>query len=168
MTQDVTVRDAEDSDLEEIVAIYNQVLATTPAMWREQPTSMAERHAWLDETRAGDFPVLVAADTSGLLGFAACSPFRDWPGYSRTVEHSIHMRADARGRGIGTVLLSALEDQVRSLQAHVMVAGIDATNEGSVRFHQRAGFVEVARMPEVGQLRGEWRDLVLVQKILAR
>jgi phosphinothricin acetyltransferase len=65
-------------------------------------------------------------------------------------------------------LLSTLEDRVRSLQAHVIVAGIDATNEGSVRFHQRAGFVEGARMPEVGQLRGEWRDLVLVQKILAR
>jgi L-amino acid N-acyltransferase YncA len=168
MTPDVTVRDAQDTDLEEIASIYNQVLATTPAMWREQPTSMAERQAWFEEKRAGGFPVLVAADTSGLLGFAACGPFRDWPGYARTVEHSIHIRADARGRGIGTELLSTLEDRVRSLQAHVMVAGIDANNEGSVRFHQRAGFVEVARMPEVGQLRGEWRDLVLVQKILAR
>jgi phosphinothricin acetyltransferase len=47
-----------------------------------------------------------------------------------------------------------------------MVAATDATNEGSIRFHQRSGFVEVARMPEVGQLRGKWRDLVLMQKIL--
>jgi phosphinothricin acetyltransferase len=47
-----------------------------------------------------------------------------------------------------------------------MVAATDAANEGSIRFHQRAGFVEVGRMPEIGQLRGDWRDLVLIQKVL--
>ncbi|MGA7418665.1 MAG: N-acetyltransferase family protein [Acidimicrobiales bacterium] len=166
MTHDVTVRDAEENDLEAIVSIYNQVVATTSAMWREQPTSMAERRAWLSETRTKGLPVLVATDTSGVLGFASCAPFRDWPGYARTVEHSIHVHADARGRGIGARLLSALEVQARGLRVHVMVAGIDATNEGSMRFHQRAGFVEVARMPEVGRHRGQWRDLVLLQKIL--
>ena len=162
----VVVRDAEESDLGEIVSIYNQVLATTSAMWREEPTSTTERRAWLAETRARGHPALVATDASGVLGFASCGPFRDWPGYARTVEHSIHVRTDARGRGIGARLLSSLEGQARGLQVHVMVAGIDATNEGSMRFHQRAGFVEVARMPEVGRLRGEWRDLALLQKIL--
>ena len=76
------------------------------------------------------------------------------------------MRRDVRGRGIGTLLLASVEDRARSLEAHVMVAAIDATNQGSIRFHERVGFVEVARMPEVGWHRGSWRTLVLVQKTL--
>jgi L-amino acid N-acyltransferase YncA len=166
VTDEVVVREAEPADLREIVAIYNEVLATTSAIWSDQPTSVAEREVWLTGKRAGNYPVLVASDSSGVLGFATCGPFRAWPGYAGTVEHSIHIRTDARGHGIGAMLLSSLEDRARSLGTHVMVAGIDATNDGSIRFHRRAGFVEVARMPEVGQLRGTWRDLVLMQKIL--
>ena len=71
------------------------------------------------------------------------------------------------GAGVGTVLLAALEDRARSVGVHVMVAALDAANGGSLRFHERAGFIEVGRLSEVGQLRGNWRDLVLVQKILA-
>ena len=166
MADDVVIRDAERSDVAEIVSIYNEVLATTSAIWREQPTSVGEREQWLDDKRAAHHPVLVAVDASGVLGFVACGPFRDWPGYARTIEHSIHVRPDVRGRGVGTLLLASLEDRARSSGIHVMVAATDATNQGSIRFHQRAGFVEVGRMPQVGQLRGEWRDLVLIQRIL--
>ncbi|HXA31473.1 MAG TPA: GNAT family N-acetyltransferase [Acidimicrobiales bacterium] len=167
MAEDVVIRDAERSDLGEIVTIYNDVLVTTSAIWTEQPTSVGEREQWLDAKRAADHPVLVAVDASGVLGFVACGPFRDWPGYAKTIEHSIHVRPDVRGRGVGRLLLATVEDRARSLGMHVMVAATDASNEGSIRFHQRAGFVEVGRMPEVGRLRGAWRDLVLIQKILA-
>ncbi len=109
---------------------------------------------------------MVAEDSSGVLGFIAAGPFRPWPGYATTCEHSIHVRRDARGRGIGAGLLAGIQDALCSRGTHVMVAGIDAANDGSLRFHVRAGFVEVARMPEVGLLKGSWRDLVLVQKTL--
>jgi L-amino acid N-acyltransferase YncA len=167
VANDVVIRDAERSDLEAIVSIYNDVLATTSAIWREQPTSVGERERWLNDKRAALYPVLVAADASGVLGFVACGPFRDWPGYAKTMEHSIHVRPDVRGRGLGALLLASVEERARSLGVHVMVAATDAANEGSIRFHRRAGFVEVGRMPEVGQLRGDWRDLVLIQKVLS-
>lgn len=166
MADDVVIREAERTDIAEIVSIYNDVLATTSAIWREQPTSVGERDQWLDDKRTARHLVLVAVDTSGALGLITYQRFRDWPGYVKTIEHTIHVRPDVRGRSVGTLLLASLEERARSLDVHVMVAATDATNEGAVRFHQRAGFVEVARTPEVGQLRGDWRDLVLMQKIL--
>ncbi|HEY1466605.1 MAG TPA: GNAT family N-acetyltransferase [Acidimicrobiales bacterium] len=167
MADVVVIREAQHSDITEIVSIYDDVLATTSAVWREQPTTSGERERWLDDKQGANHPVLVAVDASGVLGFVSYRPFRDWPGYAHTIEHTIHVRPDARGRGVGALLLASVEDRARSNGVHVMVAATDATNQGSIRFHQRAGFIEVGRMPEVGQLRGTWRDLVLMQKILA-
>jgi L-amino acid N-acyltransferase YncA len=160
------IRIAEERDLPAIVTIYNDVLETTFSIWSEKRASVSERRAWLIQAAALDYPVLVAEDHSGVLGFVAAGPFRPWPGYATTCEHSIHIRGDARDRGLGRRLLAALEDALRHRGIHVMVAGIDAGNRGSLRFHARAGFTEVARMPEVGFVRGSWRDLILVQKVL--
>jgi L-amino acid N-acyltransferase YncA len=161
------IRPAEEADLPAIVAIYNDVMRTTFTIWREQPTSLAERRTWLAEASAHRHPVLVASDGSGVLAFIAAEPFRPWPGYAATWEHSIHVRRDVRSHGIGRRVLDAMESVLRARDAHVMVAGIDAENDGSLRFHARAGFLETGRMPQVGRMRGSWRDLVLVQKTLS-
>src|SRR4029079_15022920 len=95
--------------------------------------------------------------------------FRDsvrWPGYAPTVEHSIHVREDCWGRGIGRSLIDALVAHARAEGKHVMVAGIDSENVGSIRFHERCGFVEVARMPGIGFKFGRWLTLVLLQRRL--
>lgn len=161
-----TVRPARRSDVQEIVAIYNHVLRTSFAIWSERAVTQREREAWLADSAALGFPVLVAEEGSGVVGFAAAGPFRHWPGYATTAEHSIHVRPDARRRGVGTRLLARLEVELARRGTHVMVAGIDAANEESLQFHRRAGFVEVARMPEVGRVRSTWRDLLLVQKTI--
>jgi phosphinothricin acetyltransferase len=163
---DRRIRPAEEDDLASIVAIYNDVMQTSFTIWREEPTSVAERQVWLAETSKMAYPVLVATDGSGVLGFIAAEPFRSWPGYAATWEHSVHVRRDARSRGVGGCMLAAMETTLRTRGAHIMVAGIDSENPGSLRFHARAGFLETGRMPEVGQMRGSWRDLVLPQKTL--
>jgi L-amino acid N-acyltransferase YncA len=163
---DRLIRSAEKADLTAIVAIYNDVMRTSFTIWREEPTSIAERQEWLTETSARGYPVLVATDVSGLLGFIAAEPFRPWPGYAATWEHSVHVRPDVRSRGVGGCLLDAMQATLRMRGAHVMVAGIDSENDGSLRFHARAGFLETGRMPEVGQMKGSWRHLVLLQKTL--
>lgn len=160
------VRLVDDRDLPEIVAIYNDVIETSSTIWSEEPATLSERTGWLAEVVARGYPVFVASDASGVLGFVGSEPFRPWPGYAATCEHSIHVRHDVRSQGIGSRLLVTLEEALRERGAHAMVAGIDSDNDGSLRFHARAGFVEVGRMPEIGRMRGEWRDLVLVQKIL--
>jgi phosphinothricin acetyltransferase len=130
--------------------------------------SVESRRTWLTaQAQRGD-PVLVADDRE-VIGFVAYGEFRDstkWPGYRFTVEHSVHVRRDRWGTGVGRALMEELFACARSNGKHVMVGGIDGENEASLRFHERLGFVEVARMPQVGLMFDRWLDLVLVQRIL--
>jgi L-amino acid N-acyltransferase YncA len=165
----VTVRDATGADLPEITAIYNALLETTTHEWTEIPHPVSEREEWLAEQNAAGRPALVAVVDDEVVGWATYGDFRDsvrWPGYQFTVEHSIHVREDHWGRGVGRALMQALVDRARREGKHVMVAGIDGDNTGSIRFHERLGFVEVARMPEIGEKFGRRLDLVLMQLIL--
>jgi L-amino acid N-acyltransferase YncA len=163
---DYRIRPPHRDDVAAITAIYNDVMQSSFTIWREDRASLAEREAWLDESSARGYPVLVAADRTGVLGFIAAEPFRPWPGYAATWEHSIHVRRDARSHGLGRCLLDAMQSTLQTRGAHIMVAGIDSENDGSLRFHTRAGFAETGYMPHVGRLRGTWRDLVLLQKTL--
>ena len=164
-----TMRDATPADLPEITTIYNALLETTTHEWTEELHTVSERADWLTEQNAAGRPALVAVEDDEVVGWATYGDFRDstrWPGYRHTVEHSIHVREDHWGRGIGRLLINALINRARAEGKHVMVAGIDAANEGSIRFHERLGFFEVARMPEIGEKFGRRLDLVLMQLIL--
>lgn len=163
------VRDATAADLEAIRSIYNALIPTTTVAWSEQLQTAAERAAWFERQSMRGHPVLVAEADGEVVGFAAYSDFRGagvWPGYRYTVEHTIHVREAGWGRGVGRALLDALVERARSAGIHVMVGAVDAENTASLRFHERLGFVEVGRMPEIGTKFGRWLDLVLVQRIL--
>jgi phosphinothricin acetyltransferase len=112
-------------------------------------------------------PVLVAVDSSGVLGFSTFGDFRSWPGYRYTVEHTVHVRSDSRGRGIGSELLQALFPRAEALGKHVMIAGVDAANTASIRFHERLGFERAGHLKEVGNKFGRWLDLVFLQRRIA-
>ena len=159
----VTIRDAVDDDVPGILAIYNDVIATSTAVYREDPATLEDRQQWLATRREQLYPVLVAGDGSGILGFASYGDFRTWPGYRFSVEHTVHVRADQRGHGVGTLLMEALMRRAIDQGKHVMVGGVDAANEASLRFHERLGFVRAARLSEVGFKFGRWLDLVFVQ-----
>jgi phosphinothricin acetyltransferase len=112
--------------------------------------------------------VLVAVDGDGdVIGFGSFGDFRAWPGYRTTVEHSVHVRADRRGRGTGTALLAALIERAAALGKHAMIAGVDADNAASLRLHERLGFTVVGRLPEVARKFDRWLDLVLLERRLA-
>lgn len=166
-TPAVAIDDATDGDLEGILAIFNDVIATSTSVFSEDPVSLENRLAWFADRRARGFPVLVVRDGSGVAGFGSFGDFRAWPGYRFTVEHTVHVRADRRGGGIGTALVQALVERARERGVHTMIAGVDAQNEGSLRLHQRLGFVECARIPQVGFKWGRWLDLVFLARILA-
>ncbi len=161
------IRDAVAADLPAILDIYNEVIATSTAVYRDDPVDLANRRAWFDERGARGFPILVAVDDAGtLLGFASFGPFRDWPGYRHTVEHMVHIHASARGQGLGRTLIEALLPRASAMGMHVMVAGIDADNAASIRLHEKLGFETTAHMREVGTKFGRWLDLVFMQKTL--
>lgn len=158
------VRDAIEADLPAILAIYNEIIASTTAVYSEQPVSLEDRRAWWRSRVEQGYPVLVAADAAGIAGFATFGDFRAWPCYRHTVEHSVHVHHERRGRGIGRHLVSSLFPRAALLGKHVMVAGIDADNTVSLRLHERLGFERVAHFREVGYKFGRWLDLVFLQR----
>lgn len=160
------IRPAATEDLPEILAIYNEVIANSTAIYTETPVSLADRQAWFEARHQQGFPVLVAADASGVLGFASFGDFRAWPCYRYSVEHSVHIRAGARGRGLGAKLVEALLVEAHKLGKHVMIAGVDAANHASLRFHERLGFEPVGHFREVGFKFNRWLDLVFLQRMI--
>jgi phosphinothricin acetyltransferase len=160
----VHIAAAVPEDLAPLTAIYNEVLSGSTAIFSDAPATLAERTEWWRARSAQGYPVLVAHDETGVAGYASFGDFRAWPGYRYSVEHSVHVRADARGRGIGGALLTALLARAAALGKHVMIGGVDAANSASIRFHERHGFSRVGLMPEVGFKFGRWLDLVFLQR----
>ena len=161
------IRPATEEDLPATLAIYNELIPTTTVAWTEELQTLDERLAWFHQRTERGFPVLVAVDhADDVIGTATYGDFRDSrdkPGYRFTVEHSVHVRRDQRRNGVGRALMLQLIEGARRAGVHVMVGGIDGANTDSIVFHERLGFVEVARMPETGWKFGRWLDLVLVQ-----
>jgi L-amino acid N-acyltransferase YncA len=158
------LRDAAEDDLEGIVAIYNDVIATSTAVYSSTPVTLEDRRRWWRARVESGYPVLVALDRTGVTGFATFGDFRSWPGYRFTVEHTVHVRVDRRGAGIGTKLLEALFPRAAALGKHMMIAGVDAANTASIRFHERLGFVQAGCLREVGHKFDRWLDLVFLQR----
>ena len=187
----IAIRDAAPADIGAITEITNPLIATTTYEWTPTPHTVADRLEWLERHRVEDHPVLVAIDTTiddattadpdadsdgdsdsngrgraSVVGWAGYGDFRDtakWPGYLPVVEHTIHVREGCWGQGIGRRLMDALEDRARAAGKRAMVGAIDGENVDSVEFHLRLGFVEVGRMPGIGEKFGRRLDLVLVQ-----
>jgi phosphinothricin acetyltransferase len=167
LPQGLMIRPASDADLPGILAIYNEVIASSTAVYALEPSTLQERATWLAARTAGGFPVMVAEIERQVAGFASFGEFRGaWPGYRHSVEHSVHVRSEWRGRGIGKRLTSALFPLAAAMGKHVMIGGIDADNEISLRMHEQLGFQRVAHLHEVGRKFGRWLDLVLMQRYL--
>jgi len=160
------IREATDLDLAAVLAIYNDVVATSTAIYRDEPMGFDEYEQWWRTRVAQGYPVLVAVSDDAVVGYATFGDFRAWPGYRFTVEHSVHVRSDQRGLGIGSLLVQALIERATQLGKHVMIAGVDAENAASIRFHERLGFESAAHLRQVGFKFGRWLDLVLMQRIL--
>jgi L-amino acid N-acyltransferase YncA len=159
------IEDAGVNDLPAITAILNAAAATSTATWHEYPKSDAEMADWF-AARKKDYVVLAARDGSGVLGYASYGPFRAPSGYRLSAEHSIYVRKDQRGHGIGKALLAALIERARGQGLHALVGGVDADNELSIGLHKAFGFRETGRMPEVGRKFDRWLTLVFLQKNL--
>jgi L-amino acid N-acyltransferase len=160
------IEDAAESDLPGIVAIYNDVLANSTAVFSEESVTVGERGSWLRARREQGHPVIVAHEAGAVVGFASYGDFRPWPGYRSTVEHSVHVAAGSRRRGIGRRLVEELLDRARQADKHVMIAGVDAENLASLRLHEELGFERVAHLSQVARKFDRWLDLVLLQRTL--
>ena len=161
------IRPAAANDLPQILAIYNDVVATSTAIYTTAASTLDERRKWFDARIAAGYPVIVAERDGDVAGFASFGEFRGaWPGYLYSVEHSVHVARDHRGHGVGRALVEALFPLAAALDKHVMIGGIDATNAASVALHESLGFERVAHFREVGRKFGTWLDLVFMQRFI--
>ena len=166
----VTVRGAGEADLPAILAIYNDAVANTTAIWNDALVDLENRRIWWRARRDAGFPVIVAVESGErsdeVLGYASYGPFRAWPAYKYTVEHSVYVDARFRGQGVGRRLLEAVIAAAEGQDYHVMVGGIDASNSVSIRLHESLGFELSGIVKQAGFKFGRWLDLALYQLIL--
>jgi phosphinothricin acetyltransferase len=160
------IDNASRHDLPQILAIYNEVIRNSTAVYSEEEFTPARGETWFDTKVEHGFPMVVARDASGVVGFGTFGEFRAWPCYRHSVEHSVHVRADCRGQGIGRALVVELLARAAAGAKHVMIAGIDADNAVSIGLHRSLGFISVGHFHEVGFKFGRWLDLVFMQCIL--
>jgi L-amino acid N-acyltransferase len=161
-----TIRAASEADLTDILRIYNHAIETTTAIFEYRPHTIEMRREWFRAKQAAALPVLVAAEAGKVQGFGTFGPFRAWPAYKYSIEHSVYVDEAARGRGIGTVVVQSLLTHARDRDLHVVIAGITADNTVSLRLHEKLGFIEVANIREVGYKFGRWLDLKFLQLVL--
>jgi L-amino acid N-acyltransferase len=164
----VVIRDARELDLAAMLAIYNDAVLTTTAVYDYQARSSEQQMAWFTAKQEQSLPVLVAEDDGAVVGFASYGSFRPWPAYLHSVENSLYVTPERRGCGIGSALPPALIQRAAERGLHTMIAGIDATNEASLRLHAKFGFERVAQFREVGWKFERWLDLAFLQLMLGR
>ena len=161
-----TVRLAERRDAGAIRAIYNLEVAESTVTFDLVPRTLDEQVDWID-AHSGAHPAVVAADDSGeVVGFGSLSPFKERPAYSPTVEDSVYVRRDRRGRGVGRLLLDELLRLAVDHGFHSVMARIVGNHEASIALHVACAFELVGTEREVGRKFGRWLDVVEMQRML--
>jgi L-amino acid N-acyltransferase len=150
-----------------ILAIFNDAIANSTALYDYKPRPAESMIAWFDAKARGRYPVIGLENDAGeLLGFASYGPFRAWPAYKYTVEHSVYVDARFRGQGVGRRLLREIVAAAEGQDYHVMVGGIDASNAVSIRLHESLGFTHAGTVKHAGYKFSRWLDLAFYQLIL--
>jgi L-amino acid N-acyltransferase len=162
----IPVRDATEHDLPQILAIYNEIILHTTAVYYYEPHTLEMRKEWFESRKQQGFPVFVAEEDGVILGLSSFGPFRVPTAYQYSVENTVHVSAHARGRGVGKLLMPPLIAAASKMGMHTIIAGIDATNEVSLHLHKSFDFEEVAHFRQVGFKFDRWLDLKFLQLML--
>ena len=149
-----------------ILEILNEAIAHSTALYEYRPRTPESMLAWFAEKASGRFPVIGVEEAGTLLGFATYGTFRARAAYKYTVEHSVYVHKDHRGRGLGTALMHELIRAAREQQYHVLVGGIDIANAASVTLHERLGFTCAGTIHQAAYKFGRWLDLGIYELIL--
>ena len=161
------LRDATAADVPAIAAIWNPIVRDTAITFWPDERSHDQIAALIAERQAAGQAFIVAADGDRLLGFSTYSQFRGGAGYARSMEHTIHAAPDARGRGVGRAMLTAVQDLARQRGHRILIGGITGSNDGSIAFHRAMGYAEWGRIPAAGWKFGQFHDLVLMGRDLS-
>ncbi len=159
------IRDAAAADAGAINDIYNHYVTHSTSTYQLDPDDLDSRWRWL-AGHGSRHPVTVCECDGEILGWASLSPFRPREAFALSVENSVYVRHDRQRRGVGRALMVDLIARARALGYHTIVAGVSADQEPSLIMHRELGFLEVARLREVGRKFDRWLDLTYLQLML--
>ncbi len=157
------IRSAVENDLCGILEIYNDAILNTTAVYTYEAQTIRERKSWFNKKKEDNFPVLVFEEKNKVMGFATFDPFRAWPAYKYTVEHSVYVHKECRNYGVGTALVKQIIAKANEREFATLVAGIDALNEKSIKIHERLGFQYSGTIKRAGFKFCQWLDLAFYQ-----
>lgn len=156
-----------EEQLPEIREIFNEAILHSTALYDYKLRTMEVMNNWYAEKQYGKYPIIGVFDhDNSLLGFGSYGSFRVRPAYKYTIEHSVYVRKDQRGKGIGRLLLKEIIRVAAEQDYHVLIGGIDASNLESIRLHEKESFVFNGIIREAGFKFGRWLDLAFYQLIL--
>ena len=141
---------AKESDLQEIVEIYNHYVVNTHFTFDVEPFTVNTRRTWWAQFDNERYQCWVVTDGT-LRGYACSTPFKPKRAYETSVEVSVYLDVSATGHGLGQKLYERLFDDLGHRDIHRAYAGIALPNEPSEKFHERFGFNRVAIFNEVGR-----------------
>ena len=155
-----------EKHLDAIQDIFNEAILHTTALYEESPRSKAMIAAWFAEKKQIAIPVFGVEQQGILVGFETWGSFRPHPAYSKTAEHSVYIASEYQRRGFGRLLLETIIREATAHQLHLLVAGIDSTNEASIALHRHVGFTHAGTIQEAGYKFKRWLDLEFWQRVL--
>ena len=161
----IIVREAQLEDIERLTEIYNWAVENTTASFDYTPQTVEKRKEWFSHY-GGKHPLIVAEVDGVVAGYSSLSKFREKEGYARTVEISVYVHPEFHGRGIGNRLMSEIINRGKDIGHHVIVAGITAGNDVSVKMHEKFGFKLCAHFRHVGYKFGQWQDCLFYELLL--
>ena len=156
------VRKATSSDLSSILEIVNHAILNTTAIYDYDVRTLEEQTIIFESKQSRNFPLFVAEVNNEVVGFGTYDSFRTKVGYRFTVEHSVYVKEGFVGKGIGKFLLEQLIATARQENYHIMIGVIDASNDNSIRFHEKFGFESKGILKEVGFKFDRWLDANLM------
>lgn len=157
------IREATQSDLMDILNIYNDAILNTTAVYAYKPQTLESRQFWYDQKKEEGYPILVYEQDNKVVGFATFGPFRAWPAYKYSIEHSVYVDEEYRKKGIGTILLKEIIANAIEKGYMTLIAGIDAANEKSIAMHKNFGFAHSGTIKKAGFKFNKWLDLAFYQ-----
>ena len=166
LPKDLQIVSAEFVDLTGVLEILNDVILNSTANYDDTPHDLEYIYAWYNQMVVNNCPILVARRGLEIVGYACYAQFRNKVVFKYCMEHTVYVTKDFHGKGIGLLMMNELIKIAKERHIHTLVAGIDADNPGSIKFHENLGFERVGHMKEVGHKFGRWLDLVFMQKTL--
>lgn len=164
MIANLTVRDAELSDLPLIVDIYNSTIAGRMVTADTEPVSVESKEAWFYEHSSSLRPLWIVEFEGEICGWISFQSFYGRPAYNSTAEVSIYLHQDFRNKGLGKAMIQKALDACPNLHIKTLLGFIFAHNEPSLRLFSSFGFEKWAHLPNVAELDGIERDLIILGK----